>query len=100
MAGRGAGRGVGFGRAAARGGRGYASGVPTRLTRPPPQAARRALRNSAWLRAGLLAAVVGLAVWGLASQWTEVRADLSKLAWYDVTGSALAAGQEVVVASA
>ena len=61
----------------------YASGVPdSRIAR---------LRQSPWLRAGLLAAVVGLAVWGLASQWTEVRADLSKLAWYDVLGSALAA---------
>jgi uncharacterized membrane protein YbhN (UPF0104 family) len=49
------------------------------------------LRNSPWLRAGLLVLVVGLAVWGLASQWTNVRADLAKLAWYDVTGAALAA---------
>ncbi|MFY9933511.1 MAG: lysylphosphatidylglycerol synthase domain-containing protein, partial [Streptosporangiaceae bacterium] len=49
------------------------------------------LRESPWLRAGLLALVVGLAVWGLASQWTQVRADFAKLAWYDVAGAALAA---------
>jgi len=62
---------------------GYASGVPSsRIAR---------LRESPWLRAVLLAVVVGLAVWGLASQWTNVRADLSRLAWYDVTGAALAA---------
>ena len=48
------------------------------------------LRENPWLRAGLLVAVVGLAVWGLASQWTQVRADLGELAWYDVTGAALA----------
>jgi uncharacterized membrane protein YbhN (UPF0104 family) len=49
------------------------------------------LRESAWLRGGLLVAVVGLAVYGLASQWTQVHADLAKLAWYDVTGAALCA---------
>jgi glycosyltransferase 2 family protein len=56
---------------------------------PPPQAARRALRESTWLRAGLLAAVVGLAVYGLASQWPQVHAALAKLAWYDVAGAAV-----------
>jgi glycosyltransferase 2 family protein len=70
----------------------------SRPTRPPPQAARqappphsarRALRESSWLRAGLLAAAVGLAVYGLASQWPQVHADLAKLAWYDVAGAAL-----------
>ncbi len=45
------------------------------------------LRNSAWLRAGLLAAVVGLAVWGLASQWDAVRAALDKLAGWEVAGA-------------
>ena len=60
---------------------GYASGMPgSRVTR---------LRESPWLRAGLLALVVGLAVYGLASQWTQVQADLAKLAWYDVAGAAL-----------
>jgi len=49
------------------------------------------LRESAWLRGGLLVAAVGLAVYGLATQWTEVHADLAKLAWYDVTGAALCA---------
>ena len=48
------------------------------------------LRENPWLRAGLLVAVAGLAVWGLASQWTQVRTDLGELAWYDVTGAALA----------
>ena len=32
------------------------------------------LRESPWLRAGLLAVAVGLAVYGLASQWTQVHA--------------------------
>ncbi len=60
---------------------GYASGMPgSRVTR---------LRESPWLRAGLLALVIGLAVYGLASQWTQVQADLAKLAWYDVAGAAL-----------
>jgi glycosyltransferase 2 family protein len=49
------------------------------------------LRESPWLRAGLLAVAVGLAVYGLASQWDEVQADLAKLAWYDVAGAALCA---------
>ena len=61
------------------GGRGYASGVPDRrLTH---------LRNSPWLRAGLLAAAAGLAVWGLASQWDAVRAALDKLAGWEVAGA-------------
>jgi glycosyltransferase 2 family protein len=61
--------------------RGYASGVPvSRLNR---------LRESPWLRGGLLVVAVGLAVYGLASQWTTVRADLGKLAAYDVIGAAL-----------
>jgi uncharacterized membrane protein YbhN (UPF0104 family) len=47
------------------------------------------LRESPWLRGGLLAAVVGLAVYGLASRWTQVHADLAKLAGYDVAGAAL-----------
>jgi glycosyltransferase 2 family protein len=63
----------------------------SRPTRPPPQAAWRTLRESTWLRAGLLAAAVGLAVYGLASQWNQVQADLAKLAWYDVAGAALCA---------
>ena len=37
------------------------------------------LRESPWLRAGLLALAVGLAVYGLASQWTQVHADLAKM---------------------
>jgi glycosyltransferase 2 family protein len=71
-------------REAATGGEhGYAGGVPdSRLTR---------LRESTWLRAGLVAAAAGLAVYGLASQWAQVQADLAKLAWYDVAGAALCA---------
>jgi glycosyltransferase 2 family protein len=66
-----------------RGRRGYASGVPdSRLT---------GLRENPWLRAGLLTAAVGLAVYGLASQWPQVQADLAKLAWYDVAGAAVCA---------
>ncbi|MGH3150779.1 MAG: lysylphosphatidylglycerol synthase transmembrane domain-containing protein [Streptosporangiaceae bacterium] len=52
--------------------------MPTRLTR---------LRNSAWLRAGLLAAAVGLAVYGLASRWDAVSAALDKLAGWEVAGA-------------
>ena len=47
------------------------------------------LRESPWLRAGLLAVAIGLAVYGLASQWTQVHADLAKLAGYDVAGAAV-----------
>ena len=47
------------------------------------------LRESPWLRAGLLALAVGLAVYGLASQWTQVHADLPKLAAGEVAGAAL-----------
>jgi glycosyltransferase 2 family protein len=62
-------------------GRGYASGVPdSRVTR---------WRESPWLRGGLLAVAAGLAVYGLVSQWTQVHADLAKLAGYDVAGAAL-----------
>jgi glycosyltransferase 2 family protein len=56
-----------------------------------PESRVSRLRESGWLRGGLLVVAVGLAVYGLASQWTQVHADLSKLAWYDVTGAALCA---------
>ena len=42
-----------------------------------------------WLRAALLAVAVGLAVYGLASQWPQVHAALAKLAVYDVAGAAV-----------
>jgi uncharacterized membrane protein YbhN (UPF0104 family) len=54
-----------------------------------PDSRLNRLRESPWLRAGLLAVAVGLAVYGLASQWTEVHAALAKLAGYDVAGAAL-----------
>jgi uncharacterized membrane protein YbhN (UPF0104 family) len=81
--------------------RGYASGVPdsrlrrlrpTRLAPTRLATARLApaqLAQSPWLRAGLLAIAVGLAVYGLASQWTQVHAALAKLAGYDVAGAAV-----------
>jgi len=47
----------------------------------------RELTRNPWLRAGLLAAAAGLAVYGLASQWHEVHAALARLAWYDVAGA-------------
>jgi glycosyltransferase 2 family protein len=47
--------------------------------------------RSPWLRGGLLLLAAGLAVYGLASQWTEVHTALAKLTWYDVTGAALCA---------
>ena len=73
----------------------YASGVPD--SRPdsqlrrlrPAQLAPTRLAQSPWLRAGLLAVAVGLAVYGLASQWTQVHAALTKLAAYDVAGAAV-----------
>jgi glycosyltransferase 2 family protein len=46
-------------------------------------------RESPWLRGGLLAVAVGIAVYGLVSQWTQVSAALAKLAGYDVAGAAL-----------
>jgi glycosyltransferase 2 family protein len=45
------------------------------------------LRESPWLRGGLLVLAAGLAVYGLASQWTQVHAALAKLAGYDVAGA-------------
>jgi len=63
---------------------GYASGVlVSRLAR----LAR--LRDNPWLRAGLLVLAAGLAVYGLASQWTQVHDALAKLDGYDVAGAAI-----------
>jgi uncharacterized membrane protein YbhN (UPF0104 family) len=56
---------------------------PSRLSRL--RASR--LAESPWLRGGLLAVAAGLAVYGLASQWTQVNAALAKLAAYDVAGA-------------
>ena len=72
----------------------YAGGVPdsrlSRLSRlSPAQLAPTRLAQSPWLRAGLLAVAVGLAVYGLASQWPQVHAALAKLAAYDVAGAAV-----------
>ena len=60
---------------------------PTRLA--PTRLAQSQLAQSPWLRAGLLTVAVGLAVYGLASQWTQVHAALAKLDGYDVAGAAL-----------
>jgi len=49
------------------------------------------LRESAWLRAGLLVVAVGLAVYGLASQWTEVQAALDRLDAADIAGATVSA---------
>ena len=79
---------------------GYASGVPdsrpdSRLRRlrstrlAPTRLAPTRLARNPWLRAGLLAFAVGLAVYGLASQWTAVHAALAKLDGYDVAFAAL-----------
>jgi len=51
----------------------------------------RDLTRSPWLRAGLLAVAAGLAVYGLASQWTQVQDALAKLDGWDVAGAALCA---------
>lgn len=45
------------------------------------------LRDNRWLRAGLLITVIGLAVWGLASQWTQVQQALDKLNGWAVVWS-------------
>ena len=68
---------------------GYASDVSDSRPRRPRRLRPAQLAQSRWLRAGLLAFAVGLAVYGLASQWTEVHAALAKLAAYDVAGAAL-----------
>jgi uncharacterized membrane protein YbhN (UPF0104 family) len=74
-------------------GSGYASGVPDSRLRPtglaPTGLALTRLAQRPWLRAGLLAVAVGLAVYGLASQWPQVHAALAKLAGYDVAGAAV-----------
>ncbi len=49
------------------------------------------LAESAWLRAGLLVVAVGLAMYGLASQWTEVQAALDRLDAADIAGAAASA---------
>ena len=62
-------------------------------TRPPKArlASQRLakLAQNRWLRTGLLAVVVGLAVWGLASQWTQVQDALDKLDGWDVAWACL-----------
>jgi glycosyltransferase 2 family protein len=63
---------------------GYPSGVPyQRLF-----GRLLGLRENRWLRIGLLLAVVGLAVWGVVSQWPQVRAALDELRLWDVLGAA------------
>jgi len=49
------------------------------------------LTRSPWLRAALLVLAAGLAVYGLASQWTQVQAALAKLDGWDVAGAAVSA---------
>ena len=49
------------------------------------------LTRRPWLRGGLLVLAVGLAVWGLASQWTQVHAALDRLNGYDVAGALVCA---------
>jgi glycosyltransferase 2 family protein len=49
------------------------------------------LREDRWLRVGLLLAVVGLAVWGLVSQWPQVESALDKLNGWHVAAAALCA---------
>jgi hypothetical protein len=51
----------------------------------------RELTRNPWLRAALLAAAAGLAVYGLISQWHAVHDALTRLAWYDVAGAAACA---------
>ena len=51
----------------------------------------RDLTKSPWLRGGLLLLAAGLAVYGLASQWTQVQDALAKLDGWDMAGAALCA---------
>ena len=46
------------------------------------------LTRSPWLRAALLIGAVGLAGYGLVSQWTQVHAALERLDGWDVAGAA------------
>jgi hypothetical protein len=50
----------------------------------------RRISASPWVRAALLLVALGLAVYGLVSQWSQVHSALAELAWYDVVGAALA----------
>jgi uncharacterized membrane protein YbhN (UPF0104 family) len=50
----------------------------------------RRISSSPWVRAALLLAALGFAGYGLASQWSQVRAAIGDLSWYDVVGAALA----------
>jgi uncharacterized membrane protein YbhN (UPF0104 family) len=49
------------------------------------------LTRSPWLRAALLIGAVGLAVYGLVSQWTQVHAALGRLDGWDVAGATVCA---------
>ena len=49
------------------------------------------LTRSPWLRAALLIGAVGLAVYGLVSQWTQVHAALVRLDGWDVAGATVCA---------
>ena len=49
------------------------------------------LTRSPWLRAALLVLAAGLAVYGLASQWTQVQAALAELDGWDVAGATVSA---------
>src|SRR6266571_4130769 len=49
------------------------------------------LTRSPWLRAALLAGAVGLAGYGLVSQWPQVHAALERLDGWDVAGAAVSA---------
>jgi glycosyltransferase 2 family protein len=49
------------------------------------------LTRSPWLRAALLIGAVGLAGYGLVSQWTQVHAALGRLGGWDVAGAAMSA---------
>jgi uncharacterized membrane protein YbhN (UPF0104 family) len=49
------------------------------------------LTRSPWLRVALLIGAVGLAGYGLVSQWTQVHAALGRLGGWDVAGAAVSA---------
>src|SRR5207244_9180218 len=49
------------------------------------------LTRSPWLRAALLVSAVGLAVYGLVSQWPQVHAALGRLDGWDVAGATVCA---------
>lgn len=48
------------------------------------------LRDSPWVRTGLLVVVIGFCVYGVHAEWPQAETALDRLDWYSVVGAALA----------